>query len=312
MKRITVVLMLLLTVTAFSQTKPQKVYSIVKEVREISWYELQINLWKAEIDKNDQYADAWYNYYMATRSLKNLSDYNSDEREMYSEKCLEISKEAYKAIPNTFEGNHLMWYQSDQSSKYLKYILKAYEINPYDSRSYVSLLTHYYLTMNQSKYEEFCHKFFKVNEIAAPVYNWAYNMLVGLDKNAIVFTAGDNDTYSPWILQVVKSIRPDVTVINTSLLKLDDFRTKLFKKLELEPFDFRLDEAKTEEESVKLNDSLFQHVFSNKKGYPVYVSGTAIFQFQEKFSDKLYLTGLSYKYSECSINSVSVIRRNYE
>ena len=58
MKRITVVLMLLLTVTAFSQTKPQKVYSIVKEVREISWYELQINLWKAEIDKNDQYADA--------------------------------------------------------------------------------------------------------------------------------------------------------------------------------------------------------------------------------------------------------------
>jgi len=312
MKRITVVLMLLVSITAFSQVKPQKVYSIIKEVREKSWYEEQAKLWKAEIDKNDQYADAWYNYYMATRSLKNLSELNSKERLAYTENCQTIADNAYKSIPNTFEGNHLVWYQSDHDAKYLKYILKAYEINPYDSRSYVSLLTHYYLTFNTVKYNEFCDRFYKVNEIAAPVYNWAYNMLVGLEKNAIIFTAGDNDTYSPWMLQVVKSIRPDVTVINTSLLNLDDFRVELLKKLEIEPFKFRIDEAKTEEEAIQLQNNLFQHIFSNKKGYPVYVSGTAIFQFQNQFSDKLYLTGLSYKYSETSINSISVIRRNYE
>jgi len=312
MKRITVVLMLLLSPAVFSQVKPQKVYSIVKEVREITWYKNQAKLWKAEIDENDQYADAWYNYYMATRSLKNLSELNSKERLAYADECKKISDNAYKAIPNTFEGNHLVWYQSDHDAKYLKYILKAYEINPYDSRSYVSLLTHYYLTFNTEKYNEFCDRFYKVNEIAAPVYNWAYNMLVGLDENAIVFTAGDNDTYSPWMLQVVKSIRPDVTVINTSLLNLDDFRVKLLKKLEIEPFNFRMDEAKTEEDALELQNKLFQHIFSNKKGYSVYVSGTAIFQFQNQFSDKLYLTGLSYKYSETSINSISVIRRNYE
>jgi formylglycine-generating enzyme required for sulfatase activity len=312
MKRIPVLIMLLLSVTAFSQTKPQKVYSIVKEVREIAWYEEQAKLWKAEIDKNDKYADAWYNYYMAIRSLKNLSEHNSDERKAYAENCQTIADNAYKAIPNTFEGNHLVWYQSDQDAEYLKYILKAYEINPYDSRSYVSLLTHYYLTFNTPKYNEFCDRFYKVNEIASPVYNWAYNMLIGLDENAIVFTAGDNDTYSPWMLQVVKSIRPDVTVINTSLLNLDDFRVKLLKKLEIEPFSFRIDEAKTDEEALKLQDDLFQHIFSNKKGYPVYVAGTAIFQFQRQFSDKLYLTGLSYKYSENDVDCISVIRRNYE
>jgi len=312
MKRITVVLMVLLSITAFSQVKPQKVYSIVKEVREKSWYEEQAKLWKAEIDKNDQYADAWYNYYMATRSLKNTSEQNSKEYNSYVEKCEQISEDAYSVIPNTFEANHLVWYQGNQDPEKLKYILKAYEINPYDSRCYVDLLTHYYLTFNTPKYKEFCEKFFKVNELAAPIYNWAYNMLVGLDKNAIVFTAGDNDTYSSWVLQVVKSIRPDVTVINTYLLNKDDFRNKLFEKLEIKPFNFRMDEAKTQGEALKLQDNLFQHIFSNKKGYPVYVSGSAIFQFQNQFSDKLYLTGLSYKYSETSINSISVIRRNYE
>ncbi len=307
-----VLLILLLSVTTFSQTKPQKVYSIVKEVREIAWYEMQASLWKAEIDKNDQYADAWYNYYMATRSLKNLSELNSKERAVYAEKCQKITDEAYKVIPNTFEGNHLVWYQSDHDVAYLKYILKAYEINPYDARSYVSLLTHYNLTFNTPKYNEFCDRFYKVNEIASPVYNWAYNMLIGLDENAIIFTAGDNDTYSPWMLQVVKSIRPDVTVINTSLLNLDDFREKLLKKLEIEPFNFRMDEAETEEDALQLQNNLFQHIFSNKKGYSVYVAGTAIFQFQRQFSDNLYLTGLSYKYSDNPIDCISILRRNYE
>jgi hypothetical protein len=312
MKRITILLMLLVSITAFSQVKPQKVYSVIKEVREMSWYEEQAKLWKAEVDKNDQYADAWYNYYMAIRSLKNLSELNSKERKMFVEKCQTIADDAYKAIPNTFEGNHLVWYQSGHDESYLKYILKAYEINPYDSRSYVSLLTHYYLTMNQPKFESFCEKFYNVNELAAPIYNLAYNMLIGLDKDAIVFTAGDNDTYSPLVLQVVKSVRPDVTVINTSLLNLDDFRVKLLKKLEIEPFNFRIDETKNQEEALKLQDSLFQHIFSNKKGYPVYVAGTAIFQFQKQFSDKLYLTGLSYKYSESKVDCISILRRNYE
>lgn len=312
MKKITVVLMLLLSGVAFSQTKPQKVYSIVKEVREMSWYEMQASLWKAEIEKNDQYADAWYNYYMATRSLKNFSEYKSVEQENYEKQCQEIVDAAYKAIPNSFEANQLIWYQGHQDPKKLKYILKAYEINPYDSRSYVDLLTHYYLTHNQPKFEEFCNRFYKANEIASPIYSWAYNMLVGLEKDAIVFTGGDNDTYSPWVLQVVKSIRPDVTVINTYLLNKDKFRIKLFEKLEIEAYDFDMSKAKTQDEALEIQDNLFQHIFSNKKGYPVYVSGTAITQFQRKFSDKLYLTGLSYKYSEHSINSISVIRRNYE
>ena len=46
---------------------------------------------------------------------------------------------------------------SDSNFEYLE---KAYEINPYDTRSYVDFLTHYAIHHDQVNYEKFCHKFF--------------------------------------------------------------------------------------------------------------------------------------------------------
>ena len=51
-------------------------------------------------------------------------------------------------------------------------------------------------------------------------HEYAWNILAGLDENAIIFTNGDNDTFPIWYLQAVEKFRTDVTVVNLSLINL--------------------------------------------------------------------------------------------
>jgi tetratricopeptide (TPR) repeat protein len=72
--------------------------------------------------------------------------------------------------------------------------------------SFVPLIWHYHV-MDRSK-----------NWVA---YYYGMNLLNYVDENAILVTNGDNDTFPLWYLQQVEGIRPDVDILNLSLVQIN-------------------------------------------------------------------------------------------
>lgn len=311
MKNLIYSLILGVVINNINAQELKKVYSIVKEMQTEEWYKTQKNLWKKEIDKDKKNAVAWENYYNAARALRNISWTNKEAQKKYSLECDSIGEAAYRAVPNSYQANLIIWRNSGNNEKKIKHLEKAYEVNPRNEEVLVNMLTQAKLSGNELEYSEYCKQYYKTNDVPSGLLNWSYNLLSEVDSNAIVFTSGDNDTYPNLLIQEGKNYRKDVHVLNRYLLFKDDYRNRVIRKLKLPELDIKLSESKTEEEYKENQVKIIAHFFKHYK-HSIYIVTTSIEEYKEQYGEQLHLTGLVYKYSEKPIDNISLIIRNYE
>ena len=73
----------------------------------------------------------------------------------------------------------------------------------------------------------------------------ARNYLNSCDKDAILFTVGDNDTFPLWYVQDVEGVREDVRIVNMMLFNMEWYIDQMrWKTYDSEPLRFTLPESK--------------------------------------------------------------------
>ena len=285
---------------------PQPIISIIKQEHKPVWYIRQAALWKAETERNPRNDDAWLNYYHATRYA-----YWGDAEEQddsFGKRLDAIVDEVAQAYPESYAQYILENFNQRMTSTHHPYedhMEEAIRMRPDNVRYYPDYVVYLLSHDNEELLKDILRRWYESGEYSPSLLGYAYNEMIGMDSDGIIFVNGDVPTYSKLIVGQGKGLFPQITVVCVSLLWDEAYRQTICRKLGIplyEAFGTSTTDAKAWEEGFE------QHVIAHTKRAVYFSTLMEI----PSFKDKLYSEGLIYRYSERPYDNLSMKKRNFE
>ncbi|MBU0692502.1 hypothetical protein KKH18_11910 [bacterium] len=155
--------------------------------------------------------DAYANWMYAARYA---------EQENYEELLMKGVKK-YPANPTLLYLAGLLKHGAVGDFEGQRYFERSIELDPTYNDPWFGLVGIYMERRDEDKLNNALRRLLKGAAIAEEVMDYNYNVLTTLDRNAILITNGDNDTYPCWVLQRILNYRTDVTIVNRSLMNTE-------------------------------------------------------------------------------------------
>lgn len=276
------------------------------------WYKTQLLLWKKEVQKEPKNAIAWYQIFKAQRYAFFGDTITS--RDAKTETMKTLLETMGNHVPESPEYHLAMWRNGGSNRELYHHLEKAFTLAPNHPEIPGEMVVYHELTLNKPKRDFFIKKMYdKKNSIAPALMEYGYNVLMSLEKNAVLFVAGDNDTYPLWILQAVKGIRPDVLILNTYL-----FTEKIYHEGIVKKYAFKADESLLSDEyqsQVGQNKAIADYIKTLCERYterPIYFGLTIDTSITSPLQEYIYITGLAQKYSRKHFDNIAILKHNWE
>jgi hypothetical protein len=190
--------------------RPEEIKSWRQVIYDGETYRKLAALWK---DYYREYPSeyAYANWMYAARYAKDAD---------YSE-LLAKGVKRYPANPTLLYLKGLERLGATDDTEGLEYLERAAALDPKFSDPWFPIVTHRMRAREEERVDAALRRLAESGVIADEVMDFNYNLLIGLDRDAILVTNGDNDTYPGWILTRIMNVRPDVSIVNRSLLNTE-------------------------------------------------------------------------------------------
>lgn len=293
--------------------QPEEIYGKNKVLKTNEYYLQQLDLWKKETDKDSQNANAWFNYYKASRNAYIVGEEKDSLNSKGVNRFARLEKivtSMEKNVPTSFEYHYVKWMNGNNDLSLFPFLEKAYTINPKRTEPLLSMAYYYEIKGDYTSKKKFAAQYYNSGDFSAGLLIYGTNLLSGLEKEAIILTEGDKDTDAMLLLQQGKETRTDVQLINLNLLMIKEYRNRIF--IELEIPEWKSDPLKSDYDYDIYKTSIVDHISNNKKGRPVYVAASVSERFAGPASLYLYPTGLALRYSKTSFDNQTMLIENFE